>query len=171
VRPQSTVEIRTARDLDVAALIEYVAALRAERLPTIFRHDGVPTQEEELAFIREYTSENAALFVALDGERIVGNLAVSAHQHPGTAHGAALGMSVLAPWRGQGIGSRLLDRAIAWAKERRLRRLELEVRSNNPGARRLYERKGFEVEGVRRSAHEVDGAFVDAIFMARMLER
>jgi RimJ/RimL family protein N-acetyltransferase len=167
VNARSVIEIRTAGEPDVHALLEYVRALRAERLPTIFRHDGVPTFEEELAFVREYAGENAALFVAVDGERIVGNLAVAAHGHPEIAHGAALGISVLAPWRGQGIGSRLLDTAIAWASERRLRRLELEVRSNNPRARRLYERKGFVLEGVRRGAVVVDGAFVDSIIMAR----
>lgn len=160
--------LRIADERDVPALIEYVAALRAERLPTIFRYDDVPTPEEELAFVREHSGERAALFVATHGERIVGNLAVAAHAHPETRHGAALGISVLAPWRGRGIGSRLLDTVIAWAGPRSIRRLELEVRSNTPGARRLYERKGFVVEGIRRGANLVDGELVDSILMARV---
>jgi RimJ/RimL family protein N-acetyltransferase len=166
----ATITIRTADERDVLALIEYVAALRAERLPTIFRYDSVPTVEQEIAFIRRFAGKNAAFFVAVIVGRIVGNLGVVAHQHAQTAHGANLGMSVLAPYRGQGIGSRLLDSVVAWAKRRSIRRLELEVLSNNPGARRLYERVGFVVEGCRRGAVEVDGSFVDAVLMALDIE-
>ncbi len=166
-----TITIRSAGERDVPALIDYVTALRAERLPTIFRYDSVPTLEEETAFIRQFAGEHAEFFVATIGDRIVANLGVAAHhERPQTAHGASLGMSVLAPYRGQGIGSRLLDAAITWAKHRSIRRLELEVLSNNPRARRLYERKGFVVEGCRRGAVEVDGAFVDALPMALILE-
>jgi RimJ/RimL family protein N-acetyltransferase len=165
-----SITIRTAGERDVSALIDYVAALRAERLPTIFRYDSVPTIEEETSFIRQFAGESADFFVAVAGERIVGNLAVAAHPHPQTAHGASLGMSMLAPYRGRGIGSRLLDAAIDWARQRSIRRLELEVLSNNPGARRLYERKGFMIEGCRRGAVAVDGTFVDALAMALVLE-
>jgi RimJ/RimL family protein N-acetyltransferase len=164
------VTIRVAGERDVPALIEYVTALRAERLPTIFRYDSVPTVDEEIAFIRRFAGDRAEYFVAIVDDRIVGNLGVAAHAHPQTAHGAQLGMSVLSPHRGRGIGSRLLDTAIAWAECRSIRRLELEVLSNNPAARRLYERKGFVVEGSRRGAVEVDGSFVDAILMARVIE-
>jgi hypothetical protein len=92
----ATIAIRTADERDVLALIEYVAALRAERLPTIFRYDSVPTVEQEIAFIRRFAGKNAAFFVAVIDGRIVGNLGVVAHQHAQTAHGASLGMSVLA---------------------------------------------------------------------------
>jgi RimJ/RimL family protein N-acetyltransferase len=164
------IPIRTATERDVDALLEYVASLRAERLPTIFRHERAPTREEELDFVRKFARADASLFVALDGDRIVGNLAIAAHEHPESAHGAEIGMSVLAAYRGRGVGSRLLDTAIAWARRHSLRRLELEVRSNNPGARRLYERKGFAIEGIRRGAHRVDGTSVDALRMALFLE-
>src|SRR5215470_18437194 len=103
------VTIRAAGERDVPALIEYVTALRAERLPTIFRYDSIPTVEEEIAFIRRFAGDRAEYFVAIIGDRIVGNLGVLAHDHPQTAHGAHIGMSVLSPYRGQGIGSRLLD--------------------------------------------------------------
>jgi RimJ/RimL family protein N-acetyltransferase len=164
------IAIRTAGESDVPALIDYIAALRAERLPTIFRYDWVPTVEEETAFIRRFAGERAEFFVATVGDSIVANLGIAGHHRPQTAHVASLGMSVLAPYRGQGVGSRLLDAAIAWAKHRSIQRLELEVLSNNPGARRLYERTGFVVEGSRRRAVEVDGSFVDAILMALIFE-
>lgn len=45
--------------------------------------------------------------------------------------------------RGNGIGSRLLKDASAWARERQRSRLALHVLVSNAGARRLYERFGF----------------------------
>jgi len=161
--------IRTASELDVERLIAYVSELRAERLPTIFRYDGIPTVEEETQFIREFASDSKDFFVAETDDRIVGNLGISVFDRPQTCHRARLDMSVLRSFRGQGIGSRLLDTAIDWCKSRSLRRLELEVLSNNPRAQRLYERKGFVIEGRNVGAVEVDGEYVDFILMCRFI--
>ncbi len=56
------------------------------------------------------------------------------------------------PWfRGQGIGTALLRRVLEEARRLGARRATLEVRASNERARRLYERLGFHVAGVRRS--------------------
>lgn len=165
------VTIRPANRDDASALIDYLVVLRAERLPTIFRYDSNPTVEEEIEFLREFEGDDGEFFVAEADGRIVGNVAVKAGAHTQTRHGANLGMSVLASHRNHGVGGRLLDAAIAWCEGLRLRRLELEVLSNNPSAQRFYERKGFVVEGRRVGAVEVDGDFVDAIQMARPIAR
>ncbi|MGV1008297.1 MAG: GNAT family N-acetyltransferase [Dermatophilaceae bacterium] len=47
-----------------------------------------------------------------------------------------------------------------------LHRLTLEVFDHNPRARRVYEKCGFIVEGVRRDAQRIDGIWHDAIDMA-----
>jgi ribosomal-protein-alanine N-acetyltransferase len=53
-------------------------------------------------------------------------------------------------WRGRGIGTALLQRVLAEARRLGARRATLEVRASNKGARRLYERLGFYVAGIRR---------------------
>ena len=61
-------------------------------------------------------------------------------------------LSVLAveKWaEGKGVGSALLDRSIAWAKERQSDRLTLSALVTNARARTLYERKGFGGEYIR----------------------
>jgi GNAT superfamily N-acetyltransferase len=52
-------------------------------------------------------------------------------------------IAVLEDRRGEGIGRGLLDEVEAWARERGMARVSLEVLETNP-ARRLYERAGFE---------------------------
>ena len=54
-------------------------------------------------------------------------------------------------FRAQGIGSALLRQALAEGRQLGARRATLEVRASNEGARRLYERMGFYVAGIRRN--------------------
>jgi ribosomal protein S18 acetylase RimI-like enzyme len=63
------------------------------------------------------------------------------------AHLSVLAVSKEA--EGKGVGSALLDRSLAWAKERRSDRLTLSALVTNARARALYERKGFGGESIR----------------------
>lgn len=56
--------------------------------------------------------------------------------------------------RGQGLGSRLLDAADEIARAEGLHRMSVIVASNNIGAWRLYERKGFEKIATRPCVKE-----------------
>lgn len=70
--------------------------------------------------------------------------------------------------QGQGIGTRLLrtllDLADNWLL---LRRVELTVLVENAGAKRLYERLGFTVEGLRKMSVTAHGHLTDEWLMAR----
>lgn len=54
-----------------------------------------------------------------------------------------------APYRGRGLGSALLDRAIGYARERGARAVMLETQGNNVNAVRFYLAKGFRLSGLR----------------------
>ncbi|WP_153017076.1 GNAT family N-acetyltransferase, partial [Pseudomonas amygdali] len=72
-------------------------------------------------------------------------------------------------WQGKGVGSKLLaavlDVADNWMN---LHRVELTVYADNEAAQGLYRKFGFEVEGHLRNYAVRDGAFVDALSMARL---
>lgn len=59
-------------------------------------------------------------------------------------------IAVIPERRGEGIGRRLLRESISVAASRGTRSLYLEVRESNDVARRLYEKVGFSVVGVRK---------------------
>jgi ribosomal-protein-alanine acetyltransferase len=65
--------------------------------------------------------------------------------------------------RGHGLGRVLMEALISEARKRGARLIFLEVRADNPGAQRLYERLGFLDVGVRRGYYQPDN--VDAIVM------
>ncbi len=58
-------------------------------------------------------------------------------------------LAVAAEAEGKGVGSALLDRSEAWAKERGSDRLTLSALVTNSRARALYERRGFAGEYIR----------------------
>lgn len=85
------------------------------------------------------------------------------------AHTAHLGLGVHDDFTGRGIGKALLlaliDAADNWLN---IRRLELTVHADNLKAIGLYEKCGFEREGVHRDYAFKNGRFVDALAMARL---
>jgi len=58
-------------------------------------------------------------------------------------------VAVRPEYRGRGMGTAVIHRVFAEARVLGARRATLEVRASNGGARRLYERLGFYVAGVR----------------------
>jgi ribosomal protein S18 acetylase RimI-like enzyme len=113
------------------------------------------------------------VLVAVDGEELIGYLILGPWVAlESAAHVAEVNGLAVAPDRqGEGIGARLLAAAIERSRRESVRRLVLRVLSTNPGARRLYERHGFEVEGARREAFLLEGTYVDDLLMALDLSR
>lgn len=82
---------------------------------------------------------------------------------------AYLTISIRQAYRGVGIGSELMYEAELAAKKEGARRIELEVFAKNEKALRLYERLGYEREGVKKRAVTLPDGFDDIIFMAKFI--
>jgi RimJ/RimL family protein N-acetyltransferase len=109
-------------------------------------------------------------FVALDGDRVVGWCDVTPHDRPANRHRGTLGIGVVPPWRGSGVGRRLMERTLEASRAFPLTRVELSVRADNAHAIALYRKVGFEVEGRRQRAILVDGVYYDDVMMALLLD-
>ncbi|MDH4165964.1 MAG: GNAT family N-acetyltransferase [Gammaproteobacteria bacterium] len=119
-------------------------------------------------FVLASLQAGAVHVVAVAADRVVGWCDLRPKAAPALRHTAVLGMGVVAAFRSQGIGSRLLTAALGLAPARGIRRSELVVRSDNSAAIALYRRFGFVDEGTCRSYMRVDGADYDALLMARL---
>ena len=124
----------------------------------------VADERRYLRAIRRYP--NAAVFVADDDGVIVGRLSIARDQHPASRHVADLGLMVAESHRRQGIGTKLLDAALDWARLSGVHKIELHVFPWNTGAIALYERFGFVQEGYRKEHYRRDDGYVDAVLMA-----
>jgi ribosomal protein S18 acetylase RimI-like enzyme len=91
-----------------------------------------------------------AVYVAADGEHVVGLVTVSEHTHFSSQVDAYVGeLAVEAGMERRGIASQLMTAAEAWAAARGLRFLTLETGAANQPARELYRKLGYQEEDVR----------------------
>ncbi len=108
--------------------------------------------------------------VACAGDEVVGQLGL--HTFPNLSrrrHVGQIGMAVRDDWQGKGVGSALMQAAVDLSdKWLNLKRLELEVYTDNPAAIHLYKKFGFKVEGTLVSFAFRDGQFVDTYMMGRL---
>jgi len=170
----SRVIIREAQVADAEAMIAYVNTLAAERDIDILLMPGdfTLTVEQEAKTLANYAAaDNSIFFVAeIDGQ-IAGNVTCHGGRRQGTRHSAELGTSVVRQWRGQGLGTLMMARAMDWASTNGVvRRVELKVFARNARAIHLYENFGFVVEGRHRQSAYRYGEYVDLLTMARLFE-
>ena len=101
--------------------------------------------------------------------RIIGAIHLTQFLRPRLMHSGSLGMMVHPDAWGQGVGSLLVNSALNLADNwLNLSRLELDVFTHNQAAIRLYEKFGFEREGLRRKVAFGSGRFLDDYVMARL---
>lgn len=165
--------IRQATPQDAPKTLAFRTALLKENLETIFEA-APPSLEAQQHWHQTFEEDdNAVLFVCEKEETIIGLLGFQSFAStPQCKHAGAFGISVHHDHRGQGIGSQLLSALIDWAAHHaQIRRLELEVFSNNPRAQKLYARHGFQVEGTKKRAVYVRGSYIDSIVMALWVDR
>ena len=140
--------------------------------------DSVAREHRYLAFleappieqVREYIEGNILAghphFVALADWRLVGWCDVVPNKRPTLAHSVVLGIWLIEAFRSRGLGTALMRTAIAAAFGKGLTRIELTVRQDNIRARQLYEKLGFEVEGLVRRHMRIGDRYYDSFLMS-----
>ena len=113
--------------------------------------------------------QNSTIFVATEKEQIIGYLIVQGDTPSRVAHRAYIVIGVHSMSRSKGVGTALFTYAEHWAREVGLQRLELTVIKHNNSAYRLYEKAGFEVEGIKRKSLKINDEYVDEYYMAKMI--
>jgi RimJ/RimL family protein N-acetyltransferase len=165
------IRIRRAEPSDATALVALAEAVGGEEGRWILSTDTWRSVSDERRYLKTVLRHpDATVIVALDGDQVVGRLSLSRDPHPASHHVADLGLMVAESHRRQGIGKRLLEEAVAWARSVGIRKLELHVFPWNESALRLYESFGFEREGYRKRHYVRGDEPVDAILMAYQIE-
>jgi RimJ/RimL family protein N-acetyltransferase len=168
--------IREVTPEDAEAVMTHVKLIADERDNGITYDSSAQftiTVEAERELIQaSQAAENALWLVAVlpDGQ-VIGNSNCTGGKR--ARYGClALGITVHRDWRDQGIGTALLQRMIDWCCQNPVvHRLELSVIASNARAIHVYEKLGFEREGVQRQALKKYGKFEDALTMAIIFDR
>lgn len=121
---------------------------------------------------RQYRHANSPpgmtrLVAVIDG-KVIGMAGLSRFENR-RSHVGSIGMAVHDAYAGRGVGTALMAAIVGQADNwLNLTRLELGVYADNVRAIALYERFGFEREGLMRNYAWRDGAYVDSVAMARL---
>jgi putative acetyltransferase len=162
--------VRRAEPGDAAALVALAEAVGREEGRWILTTEWRSIGDERRYLKTVHRHPDAAVFVAEEDGTVVARLSLSRDPHPASRHVADLGLMVATSHRRRGVGKKLLEEAVAWARMSEISKLELHVFPWNEPALRLYESFGFEREGYRRRHYARDDGLVDAILMAYVLE-
>lgn len=101
--------------------------------------------------------------------RVIGVASLQVRGTPRRRHTGQVGVVVHPDWQNQGIGAALMERVIDLADNwLMLVRLELDVFPDNAPAVHLYEKLGFEKEGLMRCAATRQGKLADLLLMSRI---
>ncbi len=160
--------IREASPGDAAALVELGRQVGREPEGWLITTTNWRSAADERRYLRAIRrSPHAAVLVAETLEGIVGRLSVARDPHPASRHVADVGLMVAHDFRRRGVGRALMEAAEEWARRVGVRKLELHVFPHNEAAIALYERLGYEREGLRRRHYHRGDEFVDAVLMAK----
>ncbi|SFB11735.1 MULTISPECIES: GNAT family N-acetyltransferase [unclassified Bacillus (in: firmicutes)] len=110
---------------------------------------------------------NQFLVADVDG-RIVGFSRCAGSKLKRNAHKVEFGVCVLKEFWGYGIGKEFLKESIRWADSNGIKKITLTVLETNEKAIKLYEKYGFETEGILKKDKLLsDGNYYNTILMGR----
>jgi len=125
------------------------------------------SQRDRFEKIREHPTQWVMGAFDPQSNQIVADCSWDSIDYDKFRHVASLGIGILEPWRGVGLGRILMERGIQAARANPIvQKVELGVISDNQIARALYESLGFGVEGIRkRAVKQPSGEYCDDVVM------
>ena len=165
--PAAALHIRAARFADLPLIQEIHNQGIVDRVATL---DTTPRTlaDTQLWFYRH--GPRHPVLVAEVSDSIAGWASLNTfNARPAYQYVADLSIYLARPWRGQGLGSRLLQALLPLARELGYHKIVLSAFPTNTAGMRLYERQGFTTVGIYKEMGLVDGHWVDTILMEKLL--
>jgi len=164
--------IREVEVKDAKALIAH-SNLVAQETNFLAREVGeldISVEDEEKLIKRWKASPNTNFLVCEIDDEIVASCIISGRQgRKRLAHVVTLGISVNKEYWGNGIATKMMKAQFDFCRHNNIKKVNLEVMVNNDKAKALYEKLGFEVEGIERMAICIDGEYIDNYYMGLIL--
>ncbi len=163
--------IRPANPEDSCAILNTVRSNAMERSYVLMEQYG-KNIDAEREYISGLDASSNLLIVAASDLDVVGCLAAlqaDAGLRAETRHIVHIGLHLSEPFRGVGIGPRMLEYSIEWADAMGFEKLEANIFTTNRRSLRLFSKAGFVEEGVRKNRIRLGSHLVDEVLMGKML--
>ncbi len=164
------ITIERASADDAEALLNYLKQIGGETDNLTFGAEGLPiTVSEEKRYIDSAAaSADNIMLVAKHNGKIIGDASLSRLPRR-MSHRGDLGIAVLRDYWNTGVGSRLLGEIIRLARGASFEVIDLQVRTDNTAAIRLYEKFGFEKIGSHPSFFKISNSDIPFYYMCLRL--
>jgi ribosomal protein S18 acetylase RimI-like enzyme len=162
------VTVRPARQEDISGIIGVMKQIADEKR-YIVAEDVARELAADSALMRG-DLEDRRFFVATIDDEVVGWCGVERPQLEKLAHTAELTLGILEEYRGEDIGSHLLQRAMSWAQKEDFHKVYNSVPSTNISGIEFLEDHGWDTEAIRRNHYRIDDEFVDEVMMAYRMD-
>lgn len=166
--------IKEAEPSDAEALVKTLNQIGSEsEFMTLDEAGILMTPEQMVDFIKQrQASANQVCLLVKEAAEVVGVLNVTSDFHERVNHIGDIFIGIQKRYWGHGLGQLLMAEAISWAEQSgTIRRLELTVQARNQRAVHVYEKFGFEIEGIKkRGAKTSAGDFLDVYLMGKMID-
>ena len=162
------VEIRSAEVRDAERILRYCKIVGSETDNLLFGSEGlnISVESERIILSNIASREKDIMLVAIDDDdEVVGIGNIGGNVRERISHQARLAISIRKSHWGQGIGSKMMQALIDFAKSEAIEIITLEVYRDNEPAIKLYKKFGFEEIGYFKNFSKVNGIYKDAILM------
>ena len=162
------ITISRATPGDARAISAVWEIVCAERVYTAVNRPFTPQQEQD--YIASLSDREGIFLAEVDG-RAVGfqSLDLWAKYTDSFDHVGVMGTIILPEWRRKGVGRRLAEHTLDFARANGYEKIVIYVRAGNAGARAFYRGLGFVPKGVLARQVKMDGRYEDEVFMELFL--
>lgn len=164
--------IERAKPQDAALLLDYMKAIGGETDNLSFGAEDIHINVEGKAtqLAEQENSCDNVLFLAKADGMIIGD--ASLERMPRRMnHRGEFGIAVRKVWWGCGVASALMKEILKFAEANGFEQLNLEVRSDNTRAIRLYEKFGFQKLCTFPAFFKINGQYIDFDLMNLQVTR
>lgn len=168
------VKLRPPEVVDAKEIIEFYEQVGKETTYLGFSEGEYQVSEEvQSATIKEINdSENNTMILATIDSWIVGIGTISSNnKKKKSKHVGVLGIVISKAYCNIGLGAIMMEQLVEWGKSTNItKKISLTVRKDNTRALALYEKFGFEVEGILKKETLIEGNYFDSVVMGLIIE-
>jgi hypothetical protein len=172
VKDGEEIALRPAVPGDSGGIISALRSASPERSYVLMEQYG-KNAETEGEYIRDMDAQKNLFLVAVGRGGIVGSLAAlqaDGGHRPETAHVLNIGLHLVESSRGLGIGSRMVQYAIEWAREHGFKKMEASIFTTNKRSLNLFRKAGFTEECMKLKKFRIGRDYIDEACVGKWLE-